>query len=287
MKKRKIIYGILGGLCVMAIILAAVISVQKSQSLKVVFFDVGQGDAILIEQGSKQILIDGGASGRMLLGKLGRYIPFWDREIEMIIATHPDQDHIGGLPDVLKSYRVGAVLETRAESDSQIFKNFRETIAAKNIPVVTAEKGSKITLPEGAQLEILHPDSSRPVDPRDTNANSIVARLSFGGNSFLLTGDLPSEQESTLIGGSTSLASRVLKVAHHGSKYSTSQEFLEAALPREAVISVGRSNRYGHPADEVLERLKAKNVEVLRTDELGDIRYECQSSQALCVRVAK
>jgi competence protein ComEC len=283
MRNRKIIYIVLFCLFALALILAGIIFVQKSQELKIVFLDVGQGDAILIEQGSKQILIDGGPSGQTLLNKLGKHVPFWDRNIEMVIVTHPDADHITGLVDVMQNYKVGIIVETLAVSDSQIFKKLEETIREKNIEKIEAQRGEKIILNEMASMDILSPGSEAPINSNDTNASSIVAKLSFADNSFLFTGDLSSEREADL----ANIKADVLKVAHHGSKYSTGEEFLKAVSPEDAVISVGKNNRYGHPAPEALERLKSKNIRILRTDEMGDIEYNCANLAAKCVLVTQ
>lgn len=282
MQHRKAVYILLLCLFALTLVMGMIISYSQNQELKVIFLDVGQGDAILIERGSKQILIDGGPSGQALLGKLGKYIPFWDREIEMIIATHPDSDHIAGLADAMKNYKVGLIMETSAESDSQMFKKYREIILTKNIESLKGEAGIKIKLADNQEMEILNPTSSDLWDKSDTNSSSIVTRLSSGKDSFLFTGDLPGKQELDLISSGLALNSRVLKVAHHGSKYSTSQEFLDKIAPSEAIISVGKNNRYGHPAPETLERLQNKNIKILRTDEIGDIIYKCQISNFKC-----
>jgi competence protein ComEC len=287
MRKRKTVYTFLVFLFILVIILAGVIFVQKSRELKVIFLDVGQGDAILIEQGSKQILIDGGPSGQRLLEKLGKYVPFWDREIEMIIATHPDADHITGLADVMQNYKIGLVMETGATSESQIFKKTQELIQEKNIEKIEAQRGEKINLNDEARMEIFNPGPETPISSNDTNVSSVMARLTFGDNSFLFTGDLPGEQEVALINNKIALNSRVLKVGHHGSKYSTSEEFLKAVAPEDAVISVGKNNRYGHPAQEIIERLKSKSIRILRTDEMGDVEYDCTNYAAKCAVVAQ
>lgn len=284
MRNRKIIYIFLLALLILALVLAGIVFVQKSQELKIIFLDVGQGDAILIEQGSKQILIDGGPSGQALLEKLGNYVPFWDRSIEMIIATHPDADHITGLVDVMQNYKVEVVMETQAQSESQIFKRFQDLIQEKKIETVDAQRGERINLADNTAMEILNPSPETSISSQDTNASSIVAQLIFGDNKFLFTGDLPQEQEAALI--NNKLNSRVLKGAHHGSKYSTSNEFLKAVAPEDAVISVGKNNRYGHPAAETIERLKNKNIRILRTDEMGDIEYACMDSATKCAVIA-
>ncbi len=279
MLNRKAIYGVILVLLALSAVLAVIIFYSnQGQNLKVIFFDVGQGDAILISQGQNQMLIDGGKDGKAILEKLGRCIPFWDRTIETVIATHPDADHIGGLIEVAENYEIGAVLGTNARSDSQTYGAWEEAIAKTE--KIEARKGINIKFPEGAEVSVLYPFSS--VDSRGSNSNeySVVAKLSFGENKFLFTGDLPAEQELDLI--KNSVKSGILKVAHHGSKYSTSEEFLNAVNPEEAVISVGKNNSYSHPASEIIERLLKHSVKIWRTDEMGDIKYICQPLGERC-----
>lgn len=281
---RKSIYGILLSLLALAIVLGIIISYSlHSRDLKVIFLDVGQGDAILISQGGNQILIDGGKSGKTALEKLGKYIPFWDRTIEVLVATHPDQDHIGGLIDVAKTYNIETVLETGAKSDSQTFKAWEEEINKKPARKVEAMKGAVVKFPGGSEAKILYPFS--PVNPEDksnSNQYSVVIKLTMGENSFLFTGDLPAGQELPLMDSQVDIKSDILKVAHHGSKYSTSDEFLGAVRPAEAVISAGKNNTYGHPAEEVLERLRKRGIKIWRTDESGDIEYKCKNENEKC-----
>ena len=282
MRHKKITYISISILFIISLILAGIIRYGKSQELKVIFLDVGQGDAILIMQGSKQILIDGGPSGQILMEKLGRYVPFWDREIEMVIATHPDQDHIEGLLDVLKNYRVDALLETTVQSESQLYQKYEELIAQKQIKKVAVTAGMKIKLDQ-AEMEILSPNGVVPTSVvKDTNKYSILARLVFGQESFLLTGDLPEEEEKKLLQNNVNLATTILKVAHHGSKYANTNEFLEKVHPRSAIISVGKNNRFGHPTAETLDRLKLNKINIFRTDELGDIEYDCENINLNC-----
>jgi len=274
MQNRKLIYSLIIFLLAISIIMGVIILYDlRFQNLKIIFFDVGQGDAILISQGRNQILIDGGKDGQLILEKLGKAIPFWDRQIEIMIATHPDQDHIGGLVSVLKAYDVQTVLNSAAQSDSQTYQAFREGISNEGAEEFHPARETKIKLPNDVEVEILYPFPDRN-SFSDSNAGSIVAQLKFGENKFLFTGDLPSEQENELINTGANMDIDILKVAHHGSKYSTSEEFLNAASPEEAVISVG-NNSYGHPAREVLDRLMKHGVKIFRTDEMGDIIYKC------------
>lgn len=285
MRYRKSTYSGIFTLFVLCLILAGMIAHAESQEVKVIFLDIGQGDAILIEQGSNKILIDGGPSGQALLEKLGKYIPFWDREIEMVIATHPDQDHIEGLVSAMKNYKVDSLIETSAQSDSQLYKNYEELIQTKNIQKIAGQAGVKIKLAD-AELDILHPQDAPDEVVKDTNMYSIVSKLIFGQNSFLFTGDLPSEEEAKLIQNNTNLSAKVLKAGHHGSKYSSSNEFLEAVKPQDAIISVGKNNRYGHPAPETIDRIKNNKINIFRTDEMGDIEYDCASPIENCAIIA-
>lgn len=282
MSKRKAAYSILIILFLISLILAGIFYGSQKKNLEVDFLDVGQGDSVLVSQGSRQILIDGGPSGQQVLEKLGQYIPFWDRNIEVIIATHPDQDHIDGLIDVMKAYSVGEIIDNSYDADSQVYKKYLETIEERKIPRLKGEAGMNIKLSDDVQMKILSPESGPEKNPKDSNSGSIVARLVFGVNSFLFMGDLPDEKEKELISKNIDLSSRVLKVSHHGSKYASTDEFLEKVHPVEAVISVGKNNRYGHPSEETLGRLDARKIKILRTDEMGDILYECENDQSLC-----
>ncbi len=287
MLHRKIFFPILGGLIALIVILSVIVFHGQNNALSVVFLDVGQGDAILISQGSQQVLIDGGKDGKLLLEKLGKYIPFWDRKLETIIETHPDQDHIGGLVDVLRTYEVGSVLETKMQNNSQTFKKLEETVdqlaSQHKLEKIEAKKNVVIKFSNGAILQILYPlESVTDTNSNDTNLASVVAKLTVGDSRFLFTGDFPTLQDSSLLGSGEDVSANFLKVAHHGSKYATSNEFLEKVKPTEAIISVGKNNSYGHPSPEVLQRLLQHKVKILRTDESGDVEYECQNLNSKC-----
>jgi len=286
MRNRKIKYSIICTLAILSIILFVIILHGRNSPLRVVFLDVGQGDAILISQGSQQLLIDGGKDGKLLLEKLGKYIPFWDRNIEAIVETHPDQDHIGGLINVLGAYGVTVVLETNMQSESQTFKKLEEEIAKNKIEKVEAKKDVTIKFAGGATAQILYPfESVTDIDGKDTNMYSVVVELTVGENKFLFMGDLPTTEENKLLEKNVDVRAQFLKVAHHGSKYASSDYFLEAVKPTEAIISVSKNNSYGHPNPEVLQRLLQHRINILRTDEEGDIIYECRALNEKCVMV--
>lgn len=239
--------------------------------LHVVFFDVGQGDAIFIETpGGHQVLVDGGPDPSALLDRLGRAMPFWDRSLDLVVVTHPDADHFAGLVPALERYRVGQVLEPGLSDDTALYRQWRETIEAHRIPVVHARAGMRLNLGHGVWAEVLNPTEEVLADARATDNNvSIVLRLVWGKASVLLTGDIEAEVEERLVASGVPLHATVLKVSHHGSGYSTTRPFVEAVAPQIAVIQVGADNRFGHPAPEVLERLSG--TKLFRTDQHGTI----------------
>jgi len=238
------------------------------------FLDVGQGDAILIQQGSQQVLIDGGPSPQAINLELGRKMPFWDRTIELVVLTHPDHDHLAGLVEILKRFRVRQVLYPDLDYASPLYAEWLKLIAEKRISHTLAYAGQQVDLGGGAVMEVLNPRQAHPTSP-NVDDNSLVVRLKAGEVSFLLTGDIGVERELELIASRAVKASTVLKVAHHGSATSTSAEFLAVARPRVAVISVGAGNRFGHPDNEVLDRLERKlgTGNIYRTDEQGTIEF--------------
>lgn len=250
------------------------------QEVRVAFLDVGQGDAILLSQGTHQVLIDSGRSGKVLLERLGQEMPFWDKDIDAVLLTHPDDDHIGGIADMLERYTVHAVLKTDAKASTEVFRQLEQSLHEHGVQIIPASQGMSVRFAD-ALLETLFPLSQTMVlAEKNTNDGSIVTRFETPGSSFLLTGDLPSEFESRLHPGKID----VLKAGHHGSRYSTGDTLLDAITPREAIISVGAKNTYGHPASEVLERLKKHGVSVLRTDQSGTIVYTCPIGLDQCER---
>lgn len=246
---------------------------EGGTELRVDFLDVGQGDAVLITTPSgNQILIDAGPN-KAVLRELSKVMPFYDRSIDVIMESHPDSDHIAGFIDVLERYEVGMVMKSGVESDSAVYKKLENLIAEKNIKNVLARKGMKIGLGDGAEIDILFPD--RDVAGMDTNDASIIMKLQYGNKSFLFTGDSPAKMEKYLISlDGKNLDSDVLKVGHHGSKTSSSEEFLGYVSPEYAVISASKDNKYGHPHQEVLDRLQKFGINILRTDEMETIKIK-------------
>ncbi len=260
---------VLGAAAIVLILAFAAWRSLPDGRLHVVFFDVGQGDAIFVQTPSgRQVLIDGGPGENALLSQLGRQMPFWDRSLDMVILTHPDSDHITGLVPVLERYRVEAVVFREMGCENATCKRWRQLIEAEGAAVYRGEAGLRIALDEGLEMEVLHPGPDLP-DSEAFNENSVVVRLTYGELSILLTGDIEEAVEKELVRSDVPLASTVLKAAHHGSCSSTTPPFLEAVRPELAVISVGADNKFGHPCEDVLDRLA--DLPVYRTDEHGAV----------------
>ena len=271
-------YFLLGFLLTNIFIWHTVATEDRQGILKVSFLDIGQGDAMFIEApNGNQVLIDGG-SNKAVLKELGKVMPFYDRTIDAVIATHPDKDHIGGLVEVLKNYRADFVMEPGVSSDTGVYQELEKTIADKNLPRILARRGMLLNLGEGARLNILFPN--RNTEGWETNTASIVAKLVYGNNSFLLTGDSPIviEKYLSMIDG-RNLKSDVLKTGHHGSRTSTSESFAGLVSPQYTVISAGKNNQYGHPHKEVLDILdKIKSV-ILKTYENGTVTFSSDGEE--------
>ena len=271
-------------LLVLAILSSVAAASMPDDKLHISFLDVGQGDAILIQKGSQQALIDGGPSPQALTVGLGEQMPFWDRTIELVILTHPHSDHLAGLLEVLPRYKVNQVLypdldykilSSLLDYESSLYDEWLDLIKEKDIKYTLAQAGQQIDLGDGVIIKVLNPQTPLLTGTAsDINNNSVVLRLTMGRASFLLAADIKQEAESKLIGQRADLAGTVLKVAHHGSATSTSPEFLAVVDPKAAVISVGE-NRYGHPSDEVVERLKKEvgSENIFRTDKQGTIEF--------------
>lgn len=265
------------GLVLVALILAASLHVEaarvspaaKEKPLRVWVFDVGQGDAILIEAPTgEQMLVDAGASDA-ILAKLGSVLSPLDHSLDAVLVTHPHEDHLAGLVEVLRRYDVGAVYETGDEHDTGTQSFFWDEVAAEGASRAFVSDGASITLGE-VTLDVIAPDTSLAGKHlKDPNMASVVLLLTYGETSILLAGDAPTELEEDILPDLLKPVD-VLKVAHHGSVYSTSQRFLEVAQPRIAIISVGE-NSYGHPHPVLLARLLETGQAVYRTDLDGDI----------------
>ncbi len=244
---------------------------DSHKGLTFAMLDVGQGDSLFIESPTgTQILMDAGPP-RKILSQLSRVMSPFDRTIDGIIITNPDQDHIGGFLNVFEAYKVDKVFEPGTYNDSKIYQNLKTEIKNKNVQNILAKKGMRLDIGGGATIDILFPD--RDVSFWDSNDGSIVAKLTYGKTSIMLTGDATLETEKIILDGysKTSLASDVLKIGHHGSRTSTSASFVQAVAPTYALISNDKDNNYGHPHQDTLDTLASFGAKIFRTDLLGAI----------------
>lgn len=275
-RSQWIVFGFFCALCALGLVLVLAFAYDSEEKgLAVSFLDVGQGDAIFIESPTgTQVLIDAGGN-RAVLRELSREMSWFDRSIDIALATHPDQDHIGGFPDVFARYHIPLTLHSSVEDDGSDERAFDRAVleeVSSGATQRTAVRGDVFDLGGGASLEILFPD--RPVPEIETNTGSVIARLVYGKTAFLFTGDAPSSIEKYLVRlDEENLRADVLKAGHHGSRTSSSEEFVRAVAPQVVVISRGCDNKYGHPHAEVLGIFARARVPILDTCEEGTIQF--------------
>jgi len=245
---------------------------NSHQGLEFIALDVGQGDAILIKTPYGQnILVDGGPDNGVVHA-LDRNLPFWRRRIDLVVLTHPDSDHVTGLVEVLERYKVKRVMNTGVVHTLPAYVEWLEIINDEEILMDIARAPMRVVFGEDLYLDIIYPeDDLVGRDVADNNEMSIVAKLVYGETCFILTGDATIEVEEELVSFDLDLDCEVLKVGHHGSKGSTGFEFLEVVSPEYAVIPVGKDNKFGHPSRRVTSNLEKLGIEILRTDEVGDV----------------
>lgn len=238
----------------------------------IAMLNIGQGDSLLITAPSgAQLLIDGGKDATVL-SELAKVMPSGDRSIDVVIGTHPDADHIGGLTKVLDRYEVGLFLTSGVTGDTDLYKNLLQQVVGKHISAYFVRKGMTVALDHDTAFKILFPD--RDTTNWETNTASVVGRLQMDNRSALFTGDSPISIEHYL---ATTVPNDIdvdiLKLGHHGSKTSSSEEYLKAASPTLALISAGINNRYGHPNKEVVDRLRALKIPWVSTQNKGTVVF--------------
>jgi len=241
---------------------------------EVVFFNVGQGDAILIKtKEHHNILIDGGPQGKLLLKKLSQELPFWDKKIDLIFLTHPERDHLEGLLSVLDNYKVENIIWTGIKRDTEIYRSWEEKIKKENAKIYFGKANLKVIAGSNIFLVLYPFDDLKDLSFENScNETSLVLELFSENKKFFFTGDISQKEEEKIYSKYMPQKIDVLKVAHHGSKYSTSKEFLENFFPEFAVISCGENN-YGLPSQEVLNLLSFYGIKILRTDINGDLKF--------------
>ena len=272
-KKKKIISSIIGIIVVLlagyfGIDLTQDSKVPKDSKLMISYMDVGQGDAAYIKVNGNDILIDAGprSNSKELLEQLkAKNID----DFELVIATHPHEDHIGGMVDVFKEYEVKAFYSPKITHTTKTYENLVKAVKDEGLKTKELKGGMVIDLGEGAKFEVFTPQKS---EYEELNDYSPIMKLSFGDTSYLFTGDAEKlAEEEALAKYKTSLDSDVIKFGHHGSSSSSSNAFIEAVSPKYGIISCAKDNKYGHPHRETLDIIKKYNIKTFRTDTDGEI----------------
>jgi competence protein ComEC len=277
----KYIYNILI-LCLLMIIIA--LFQLPDGNLHIIACDVGEGDAILVTYRNIQILTDGGPNQKVL-NCLGRHVPFWDKNIELIISSHPDPDHSTGLVDVIKRYNVDKILISPVDPGTDIYRLLESAVGGRGVGVINPREGMVLGL-DLIHLDIVSPSEtmlskltikkegdklSKYSINEETNLYSIVYKLSFKNFSGLFPGDATKKLSDTLAADGAIGEVNYIKIPHHGSANGLTLNLLKATMPKIAGISVGAKNQWGFPAPSILSMLSDNNVQVLRTDKMGDV----------------
>ncbi|MDN7242216.1 ComEC/Rec2 family competence protein [Planococcus sp. N028] len=244
-------------------------STAATKTMKVHYINVGQGDATYIKMpGGEDVLIDGGRQGQG-----DEVIAYLKKQkvddIEILISTHPDADHLGGLDEVLKAYKVESVYAPKVSHTTDAFENFLKAVKAEKLTIKTAKAGVKLSL-RGVTAKFVGP--TKEFGKSDLNNWSAVLHVTYDKNKFLFAGDAEKASETDMVKAKQTLQADVLKVGHHGAKTSSNTDFLKVVKPKYAVISVGK-NAYGHPTTDVLNRFKTAKATIYRTDQKGNIVF--------------
>jgi competence protein ComEC len=241
---------------------------------KVTFCDVGQGDGIIVSVGFQQMVVDAGKTPTSMSACLTRALPWWDHQLEVVVATHPDADHIGGLPAIFESYQVKNFVTTGAAKDTLQSQELQEKVDAEHgLRVLMAQPGQIWRLGTETKIEVIWPNLEWLEEAENANDGSIILLVTAREQRVLLTGDLELPGEDALTEQWRGQVD-VLKVGHHGANTSSSAKFLEVTAPTWGIISAGRQNQYGHPHPDVMSRLEAARIQIWRTDQSGDITAE-------------
>ncbi|WP_138493165.1 ComEC/Rec2 family competence protein [Paenibacillus pinistramenti] len=244
-------------------------------NLRVIFLDVGQGASqLVIAPSGKTMLIDAGNNDKeqLMLDYLHAY---GITKLDVVVGTHPDADHIGGLDKVIDQTDIGSIYLPKASSNTKTFESLLTSIKGKGLKVNTAKAGVTLDLGAGITVKMVAPVKNY----EDSNDRSAVVKIGYGDTSFLLTGDAESPSEKDMLASGADLSADVLLVGHHGSKSSTSLSFLKAVHPRYAIIQVGKDNKYGHPTQTILNRLKKQGIQVYRNDLQGTIEVDSDGTK--------
>ncbi|OGG40093.1 hypothetical protein A3A21_01630 [Candidatus Jorgensenbacteria bacterium RIFCSPLOWO2_01_FULL_45_25b] len=246
---------------------------KENNLLRLYFLNVGQGDSeLILLPGGASILIDAGPPNKKALEELSKILSPFQRTIDIVSPSHFQLDHMGGLPEVMKRYKVGAILSNGETSETSIYQTFVKTAKKENIPNIAITKGDKIKYKESV-ITVLHPPANSTGKIKDINESSLVLQLKSKGVGALFTGDAGATTEKLLLQYLEAELPNIdiLKVPHHGSRFSSTKEFLKAVSPKIAIIEVGK-NTYGHPTPQTLKRLEEIGAKIYRTDRDGTIQ---------------
>ncbi len=242
-------------------------SSSNSENLMVHFIDVGQGDSILVQFQNKNLLIDAGP--RSSSDDLMKYLKkVGIKKLDYVVATHPHEDHIGGMPDVIKAFDIGEFYAPKKQATTKIFESMVTELKKKDLKIHVAKAGVTLDLAQGLDIKMVAPNSD---NYEDVNDYSAVIKLSYKDTSFLFTGDAEKLSEKEILQKGYDLKADVLKLGHHGSSTSSSKEFLDKVSPKYAIASLGKDNDYGHPHKETIDAMKKRNVTFYRTDKEGTV----------------
>ncbi len=239
--------------------------------LQISILDIGQGDAILLEAPNGQVILVDGGPDKTVLRRLGEELPFWERRIDLLVLTHPHEDHLAGFNSIVNRYTIGGVMISGVEAKSQSYQHFLEIISEKHIPLLVVEQPQNLVFGD-IRLETIYPQYSfKGKRIPNLNNSSIVIRAVYKDFEMLLTGDAEEIEEQVILASGSNIQADVLKAGHHGSETSSSEDFVKAIKPKVVVISSGQGNSYGHPSPRTLKRLERLHIPVRRTDIEGTI----------------
>ncbi|WP_055667435.1 ComEC/Rec2 family competence protein [Desnuesiella massiliensis] len=240
---------------------------NENKNVKIHYIDVGQGDSTLIQVRDKNILIDAGP--RSSAEDLVKYLKDINiQKLDYVIATHPHEDHIGGMVSIIKTFKIGEFYAPKKTATTKTFENMIKELQNKKLKIQVAKAGNEISLNSNSKLEFLAPNSS---DYEEINDYSAVTKLTYEDNSFIFMGDAERLSEKEILQKGSNVKAQVIKLGHHGSSTSSSKEFLDKVDPKYAIISCGKNNDYGHPHKETINELKNRNIKYFRTDTNGTI----------------
>lgn len=244
-------------------------------NLLIHYIDVGQGDAILVQSGSKSLLIDSGPDNKKSVNYLKSQ---GVNNLDYVVATHPHDDHIGSMDKIINNFNVFSLYAPKVTNNTESYKDMINALNSKDHKIISARPGIKIDLGNNIICSIISPINNYY---KELNNYSVVIKISYNNTSFLFMGDAETYNEEEMAKEGYNLKADVLKIGHHGSKSSTSDAFLSEVQPKIAIISSGKDNEYGHPDNKTLNKLKEKNISIYRTDIDGSITLESDGNKIM------